>query len=110
MKNHQPIIGNFFLNHPILSGAKLVIVFLLIPLYQDMNWDIFLHFYLPFIVPLLYGIEIISIVLTLFGYGDLVDNTMGGSDLVWVPSTYSPYQNYVYIHEPPVIIHEIRTF
>ena len=57
---------------------------------------------LPFIVPLLYGLEIISFALTLFGRGDLVDNTLGGSDLVWVPMSYAPYQP----PQPPIIIHE----
>ena len=84
MEYHKPIIGNFFLNHPILSGIKLMLVFVWIPAFNDMNWDTYLHFYLPFIVPLLYGLEIISFVLTLFGRGDLVDNTMGFSDAVWV--------------------------
>lgn len=67
-----------------------------------MSWDTYLHFYLPFIVPLLYGLEIISFALTLFGRGDLVDNTLGGSDLVWVPMSYAPYQP----PQPPIIIHE----
>lgn len=102
MEYHKPIIGNFFLNHPILSGIKLMLVFVWIPAFNDMNWDTYLHFYLPFIVPLLYGLEIISFALTLFGRGDLVDNTLGGSDLVWVPMPYAPYQP----PQPPIIIHE----
>ena len=102
MEYHKPIIGNFFLNHPILSGIKLMLVFVWIPAFNDMNWDTYLHFYLPFIVPLLYGLEIISFTLTLFGRGDLVDNTLGGSDLVWVPMFYAPYQP----PQPPIIIHE----
>ena len=64
MEYHKPIIGNFFLNHPILSGIKLMLVFVWIPAFNDMNWDTYLHFYLPFIVPLLYGLEIISFALT----------------------------------------------
>ena len=47
-------------------------------------------------------LEIISFALTLFGRGDLVDNTLGGSDLVWVPMSYAPYQP----PQPPIIIHE----
>ncbi len=108
MKNHRPIIGNFFLNHPLLSGIKMIVVFVWIPAFAEMNWDAYLHFYLPFIVPLLYGIEIISFVLTLFGRGDLVDNTMGFSDAVWVYVPYAPYQNYIY-NPPspaPIIIYE----
>lgn len=66
-----------------------------------MSWDTYLHFYLPFIVPLLYGIEIISFGLTLFGYGDLVDNTTPYSELDWVYVPFIPYQNY-YVYQPPV--------
>ena len=102
MEYHKPIIGNFFLNHPILSGIKLILVFVWIPAFNDMSWDTYLHFYLPFIVPLLYGLEIISFALTLFGRGDLVDNTLGASDLVWVAMSYEPYQP----PQPPIIIHE----
>lgn len=102
MKNQTPIIGNFFLNHPVLSGSKLMIVFVFIPLFAEMNWNIFLHFYLPFIVPLLYGIEIISFGLTLFGYGDLVDNTTPYSELDWVYVPFIPHQNH-YVYQPPVI-------
>ena len=44
MEYHKPIIGNFFLNHPILSGIKLMLVFVWIPAFNDMNWDTYLHF------------------------------------------------------------------
>ena len=49
MEYHKPIIGNFFLNHPILSGIKLILVFVWIPAFNDMSWNTYLHFYLPFI-------------------------------------------------------------
>ena len=90
----------------------MIVVFVWIPAFAEMNWDAYLHFYLPFIVPLLYGIEIISFVLTLFGRGDLVDNTMGFSDATWVYVPYAPYQNYIYNPPPPapIIIYETRTF
>ena len=67
----------------------------------NVNWWLF-SLSIIFIVPLLYGLEIISFALTLFGRGDLVDNTLGGSDLVWVPMSYAPYQP----PQPPIIIHE----
>ena len=70
-----------------------MVVFVWWPACHDMTMDTYTHFYLPFIVPLLYGTEIIS-------FGDLVDNTLGGSDLTFIP--YSPYQNYVYM--PPVVV------
>ena len=44
MEYHKPIIGNFFLNQPILSGIKLMLVFVWIPAFNDMNWDTYLHF------------------------------------------------------------------
>lgn len=89
-----------------------MVVFVWWPACHDMTMDAYTHFYLPFIVPLLYGTEIISFGLTLFGFGDLVDNTLGGSDLTFIP--YSPYQNYIYMPPvviappppPPIVIHE----
>lgn len=110
MPYRQPIMGNFLLNHPLLSGIKLMVVFVWWPACHDMTMDAYTHFYLPFIVPLFYGTEIISFGLTLFGFGDLVDETLGGSDLTFIP--YSPYQNYVCMPPvvvtppPPIVIHE----
>ena len=61
-----------------------------------MTMDAYTHFYLPFIVPLFYGTEIISFGLTLFGFGDLVDKTLGGSDLTFIP--YPHCQNSCHPH------------
>ena len=61
---------------------------------EEVNYRLLCHCYTV--------LEIISFALTLFGRGDLVDNTLGGSDLVWVPMSYAPYQP----PQPPIIIHE----
>lgn len=92
MSSKMPIIYNPFMRHPFWSGCKFVLVFFLAPLFLTMPPDLYFHIYLPLIAPMFYVREILSLVLTLVGRSDLVDNTMADIQPLYIPYWY--YDNH----------------
>lgn len=92
-------IQNPITHHPLMSGVKFAIFFLLLPIYNNGmslgNAD-FWSWY-SIVIALFYPLEIICALLFIIGKNNFIDNTRDYDDQVFVYSPY--YSNSPYMHD-----------